>query len=208
MIYWNRLVTYWTVSKSSQHQTSKPAEPAEVRPSGQVEGLWRGRAMGWTKSQDMGALVLGSLLTCHMSQGGVSLDTHISHIKQEVWRLHSQKTHLVLRLIFLWQVKEGNSVLGVAGWLESTPQRDLSMRRVSKVRGGKRKCLAGENLQSFRHVGYRNYFKEVSTICRVKERENQRWKGARHQCTDSSWRQYQVSLLWFPLSQLGHSKGA
>ena len=50
------------------------------------------------------------------------------------------------------------SVLDVAGWLESTPQRDPSMRRVKKVRGGKRARLTEENLQSFLHVGYRNIF--------------------------------------------------
>lgn len=49
-------------------------------------------------------------------------------------------------------------MLDAAGWLESTAQRDLPTKKVKKVRGGGRQCLAGENLQSFRHVGYRNSF--------------------------------------------------
>ena len=82
--------------KAASIRLPKSAEPAEVRPGGQVEGRCRGHAIGWTKSQHTGTLVL---LTCCKSQGEVSLDTHISHIKREVWTLQSQKTHLVLRLI-------------------------------------------------------------------------------------------------------------
>lgn len=43
-------------------------------------------------------------------------------------------------------MKEGNSVVDVAGQFESTTQRDLSMRRMKEMRDGKTDCLTGQDL--------------------------------------------------------------
>lgn len=79
-----------------------------------------------------------SLAACPQANPTVSLGTICLPYKMRGMDTTISKDMSSSKAHSYWHMKEGNSVLDVAGQLESTPQRDLSMRRVEKLRDSER----------------------------------------------------------------------
>lgn len=136
-------ISLWKAASVRLPHRHSRRRSAQRRPN---EGLCRGNATGWTKTQAPGCSPrVCSLLAACPQASPQSLWASPTASKTIVWR-HHLKRHLVLRPMLIWRRKEGTSGLDAADWLESTAQRDLPTKKVKKVRGSGRQCLTGEKL--------------------------------------------------------------